>query len=65
MDILYERQKKNERLLRELKVTKLIIKYNRYMLNLAYKKDRTFFENLILEHGISSKKLEKILKTKR
>ena len=64
MSTIQERQKKNERLLRELKVTKLIVKYNQYRLKLLYKKNKTFFENLILEHGVSSNKLEKITKTK-
>ena len=57
-----ERQRKNEKLLRELKRTRFIVKYNKYMLKLMYKNDRTFFENLILKYSISTNKMEKILK---
>ena len=64
MSTIQERQKKNEKLLKELKATKLIVRYNQYRLKLLYKNDRTFFENLFLEYAISTKKLEKILKNK-
>ena len=64
MDEIEKRQKKNEKLLHELKKTKLIVKYNKYMLKLIYKENRTPLENFILKHQISTKKLERILKTK-
>ena len=59
-----ERQKKNKKLLRELRVTRFIVKYNNYMLKLTYKNDRTPLENFILEHAIPTKKLESFFKTK-
>lgn len=65
MNILLERQKKNEKLLRELKITRLIVRYNKYILKLLYKEDRTSFENFILKHSVSTEKLERALKLKR
>ena len=57
-----DRQKKNERLLQEIKKTRLIVKYNKYILKLLYKQDRTFIENIIVNHSISTSKLERLLK---
>ena len=61
---IVERQKKNEKLLRELRITRLVVKYNNYMLKLMYKNNETNLESFIVKHSISTNKLERLLKRK-
>ena len=59
---IISRQKKNGRLLNELKLARLIVKYNRIMLKLMFKENKSFIESYILSHSPSAEKLERLFK---
>ncbi len=61
---IVKRQRKNERMLLEIKKTKLLVRYHNYRLKLMYKKDRTPIENFFLNHSVSTERLENIIRRK-